>query len=119
MPSGQAGTAGCAGAGGNPHPHHLRAAQRSSFVTLVPSMVTPAMSPALVSAKAFTAAVALARSTVPCAPVLMTATLASAPAVQPLLLLRNLSSASCVMNIMIRALDCAPAWKPQVTELVL
>ena len=81
-------------------------------------MVTPAMSPALVSAKAFTAERALAVSTVPCAPDLTTATLASAPAVQPLLL-RNLSSASCVMNIMTSALDCAPAWKPHVKELLL
>ncbi|MNW69770.1 hypothetical protein D3C74_488560 [compost metagenome] len=54
----------------------------------------------------------------PFAPMLTTATVASAPTVQPLLL-RNLFRDSSVMNSRTIALDCAPAWKPIDPAVVL
>src|SRR3954454_23311630 len=86
--------------------------------TFVPSSDTPAIKPPLVSTNASTGLVAVDVSIAPFAPTLSTATVASAPAAQPWLL-RNLSSASCVMNRKISAFDCAPICKPNDPATVL
>jgi hypothetical protein len=84
----------------------------------VPSSVTPAINPLIVSTNASTAAVAVMVSMLPFAPTFSTATDGSPPADQPSLL-RNRSSASSVMNRKMIAFDCAPICSPNEPVAVL
>jgi hypothetical protein len=85
---------------------------------LVPSSETPAIRPALVRTNASTGLVAVDVSILPFAPTRTTATVASTPAAHPWLPV-NLSSASCVMNSMTIAFDCAPICNPNEAAATL
>lgn len=86
--------------------------------TFVPSREASAMRPAFVNTNAWTGLLAVVVSILPFAPILTSATDASAPADQPLEF-RNFASESWVMNRKISAFDCAPAVRPNEPEVVL
>ncbi|MNT91079.1 hypothetical protein D3C72_2321190 [compost metagenome] len=84
----------------------------------MPASDTPAIRPPLFITKPTMGCCAVLVSMRPLAPMLTTATVASAPTVQPLLA-RNLARDSSVMNRRIIAFDWAPAWKPIEPAVVL
>src|ERR1700761_5766851 len=91
---------------------------RFSRVTLAPLSEASAISPVLVNTRATTCEEADVVSIVPFAPTFTIDTATSPPTDHPAAL-RNLSSPSRVMNMIMTAVDWAPAWNPNEAAAVL